>query len=75
MISFIYNLIPTVVDRWYATWLFNIQWWILCTSCVNLTVIYVFLHKIYINMVIDSQVPPESAKYFQVPTVHQQNWN
>lgn len=26
-------------------------------------------------MVIDSQVPPESAKYFQVPTVHQQNWN
>lgn len=26
-------------------------------------------------MVIDSQEPPESAKYFQVPTVHQQNWN
>lgn len=26
-------------------------------------------------MVIDSQVPPESAKYFLVPIVRQQNWN
>lgn len=26
-------------------------------------------------MVIDSQVPQESAKYFLVPIVRQQNWN